>query len=76
MKTNRMVAKMLLALVLVGAVTPTFAQLGGGGRITVHSVSFGSVLSSLWGNVLRAVSDLMTNPLPLPPVVAPRQRPM
>lgn len=55
MKMNRMVAKMLLAAALVGSVTPTYAQLGGGGRITVHSVSFGSVISVLVG-VIRSMA--------------------
>jgi hypothetical protein len=54
MKTNRVVAKMLLAVALVGSVTPTYAQLGGG-RITVHSVSVGSVFSILLG-VVRSMA--------------------
>jgi len=51
---NRMVAKMLLAVALVGAVTPTYAQ--GVQRPSVgHSVSFGSEISVLFG-VVRSVA--------------------
>ena len=54
MKMNRMVAKMLLAVALVGAVTPTYAQ--GVQRPNVgHSVSFGSVISALFG-VVRSMA--------------------
>ena len=54
MKMNRMVAKMLLAVALVGAVTPTYAQ--GAPRPSVkHSVSFGSVFSVLSG-VVRSMA--------------------
>ena len=54
MKMNRMVAKILLAVALVGAVTPTYAQ--GAPRLSVgHSVSFGSVISVLFG-VVRSMA--------------------
>lgn len=57
MKMNRTVAKMVLAVASVGAVTPTYAQ--GAPRLSVgHSVSFGSVISVLQGVIRSMGVDL------------------
>ena len=56
MKMNRMVAKMLLAVALVGAVTPTYAQPVQHPSVG-HSVSFGSVFSILFGVVRSMVGN-------------------
>jgi hypothetical protein len=68
MKMNRMVGKMLLAVALIGAVTPTYAQTINQPRIggPVYSVSFSSVLSVPLG-LMPIDMHLPIPPLPPPP---------